>query len=548
MTYIPLNTSQTIILAPGTSLAPNGVFTSDVQDVSQYGSLSLTCSFVGTATGTLTFSQDGTENVSETYPLSSNVAITVSPSLPSFVFKFTNGSTAQTNLHITMLIHPSSKIPTTKLSQTIYDTSDVMSTRSVISAKSVGGVYGNVGIDNNEALCVRITDPITSFGELAVSHDTPTSQVTFIYGISNVAMTSVGNVFASNGMAVVSAGPGQTSQLFTKRFSKYRPGQGTKLRYTAMFSPGQSGVTQFAGFGGTEDLDALGFGYNGTQFGILYLSHSVPTWIPQSQWNQDTMLGGTPSGQILDPTKVNVFQVKFQYLGGGDIFFHVVNSTNGRWTLVHVIRNANSNTQPNMRNPILQTYFEVVNTSGSSQVKVSSASLATFIEGNLEYTGPRYCIDSSVSTNNNLFNMMFIQNPLSYNGITNKLNVNVLNISFGMNSTKSNDVATLRVLKNAPFTGTAPTYLAVSGTTTSNGLVVTNSSCPLTYNVNSISTTSTQTVGDFGQVISSGSATTVDLSSYDLFLNPGEYFVFSIVTSSGSTLAVNLSVIVISDQ
>jgi hypothetical protein len=260
------------------------------------------------------------------------------------------------------------------------------------------------------------------------------------------------------------------------------------------------------------------------------------------------MLGGTPSGQILDPTKVNVFQVKFQYLGGGDIFFHVINSTNGRWTCVHIIRNANTNTQPNMRNPILQTYFEVVNTSGVGQVKVSSASLATFVEGHLTYTGPRYCIDSSVSTTNNLFNMMFIQNPLSYNGITNKLNLNILNISVGMNSTKSNDVATLRIIKNAPFTGTAPTYLAVSGTTTSNGLVVTNSSCPLTYNVNSVSTTSTQTVGDFGQIISSGSATTVDLSSYDLFLNPGEYFVFTVVTISGNTLLVNLSVVVTSDQ
>ena len=548
MTYIPVNVSQTIVLAPGIALAPNAIFISDAQDVSQHASISVTCSFDGTATGTFTFTQDGTENVSEIYPLNSNVAITVFPCLPSFTFKFTNGSVAQTNLNAVVLVHPSSKIPTTKSSRSFYDTTDVVSTKSVIVAKSVGGVYGNIGIDNNEALCVRITDPITSFGELAISQDTATSQFTFIYGISNVAMNSVGNVFASNGMAVISAGPGQTSQLYTRRFAKYRPGQGTKLRYTAMFTPGQSGVTQFGGFGGTEDLDALGFGYNGTQFGILYLSHSVPTWIPQSQWNQDTMLGGTPSGQILDPTKLNVFQIKFQYLGGGDIFFHVINSTNGRWTCVHIIRNANANTQPNMRNPILQTYFEVVNTSGSGQVKVSSASLATFVEGHLAYTGPRYCLDSAVSTTNNLFNMMFIQNPLSYNGITNKLNVNILNISVGMNSTKSNDVATLRIIKNAPFTGTAPTWLAASGTTTSNGLVVTNSSCPLTYNVNSISTTSTQTIGDFGQVISSGSATTVDLTAYDLYLNPGEYYVFSVVTSSGSTLSVNLSVVVTSDQ
>jgi hypothetical protein len=402
----------------------------------------------------------------------------------------------------------------------------------------MSNVYTNVSVEPTfGSLFTSIRDPLTAFGELSVAQDTPTIQTSFVYGVSNVLLNWTGNVYSNNGMAIVSSAPGNTSRLWTRKITRYRPGEGTKMRTTGMFSPGVTGATQIVGFGGPDLLDILAFGYNGTQFGILYTQHSVQTWIPQGSWNYDQF----PS---LDPTKLNVFQIKFQYLGAGNISFYIVDSATSHWVLVHQIHNANVNTQPNLRNPSFQAFYSVTNASSTNPVMVSCSSVGMFIEGTTEFLGPRTSLDNTITTNSAQTNIMLIQNSLSYNGITNKNTMIVTNVSVAANSSSSG-TGTLRIIKNPPVTGTLTWNALPNCTTTSNGLVVTGTSC-ITYST-STSTAGT-IVGDYCQVFAIGTSTSIDVRGFDLTLLPGETYVFSILFSSGNNINASIGVVVASDQ
>jgi len=124
----------------------------------------------------------------------------------------------------------------------------------------------------------------------------------------------------------------------------------------------------------------------------------LPTeqFIPQASWNQDTFLGGggasNPSGVTLDPTKGNIYEVQFQYLGYGDAYFYIVNGTTGRPVLCHIVRNANTRTSTNLRNPNLYLTWESRNTGGTTSVTLRGASGGAFVEGPVTFLGAQFAL------------------------------------------------------------------------------------------------------------------------------------------------------------
>ncbi len=117
------------------------------------------------------------------------------------------------------------------------------------------------------------------------------------------------------------------------------------------------------------------------------ISGVAPTndWIPQTSWNIDNFDGdgdsANPSGVDLDQSKGNVFQVKFQWLGFGEILFAIVDAANGRFVDVHRIAYANANTSPSIQNPTLPLYIAAKNGGTSADITVQSSSMAVFTEG-----------------------------------------------------------------------------------------------------------------------------------------------------------------------
>lgn len=133
-------------------------------------------------------------------------------------------------------------------------------------------VYGNAdqyGNFINEGATGR-----SAFGEYAVSEITPVVQLDPIYGLptnnfQTYSFTS-GIATTRNSLFVTETGTSAYGYgvLRSKRFLRYRPGQGGVARFTAAFTNPTVGVTLRAGFFSQESALQVGFNTNG-KFGIL---------------------------------------------------------------------------------------------------------------------------------------------------------------------------------------------------------------------------------------------------------------------------------------
>lgn len=113
-----------------------------------------------------------------------------------------------------------------------------------------------------------------SFGEYAVSEITPVVQLDPIYGLptnnfQTYSFTS-GIATTRNSLFVTETGTSAYGYgvIRSKRFLRYRPGQGGIARFTAAFTNPTVGITLRAGFFSQESALQVGFNTNG-KFGIL---------------------------------------------------------------------------------------------------------------------------------------------------------------------------------------------------------------------------------------------------------------------------------------
>lgn len=119
-----------------------------------------------------------------------------------------------------------------------------------------------------------IAGQVTAFGEPLAISPTAVIQLDAIYGTTTDVIqtysSGTGSSAGSNNQIYrVESGTTQGGYgvLRSKRFLRYRPGQGIVTRYTAAFTQGQPGSQQYAGLSNQENRVA--FGYNGNRFGIV---------------------------------------------------------------------------------------------------------------------------------------------------------------------------------------------------------------------------------------------------------------------------------------
>ncbi len=128
----------------------------------------------------------------------------------------------------------------------------------------------------------EIAGQVSAFGEPLAISPTAVIQLDAIYGVT----TDVTQVYTNGtgsvangvaGMFHVSTGTTQGGYgvLRSKRFVRYRPGQGVVTRFTAAFTQGVAGSNQFAGLANQENR--IQFGYNGTRFGVVRSSGGKAT-------------------------------------------------------------------------------------------------------------------------------------------------------------------------------------------------------------------------------------------------------------------------------
>jgi hypothetical protein len=121
---------------------------------------------------------------------------------------------------------------------------------------------------------VYVDGPSSTFGDLLTVTLIPQAQGDFVYGIQG--RTFITSSFAGSTITAVSGvvelgsgtNPAGSATVQLRRGLKYRPGQGSAMRATALFDTPNAGNAQFIGAGTSES--GYFVGYFGTAFGILH--------------------------------------------------------------------------------------------------------------------------------------------------------------------------------------------------------------------------------------------------------------------------------------
>jgi len=403
--------------------------------------------------------------------------------------------------------------------------------RNIIVGQDPAGTFRNVPTDTEGHLKINLHDPVTAFGDLRVAELTPKVHLTFPYNINaDIVDTTVANggtVTAADSMAVVqtSAATNGEAEFSSRRVLTYRSGLGGMVRFTALFTTGVASSTQYIGVG--DETDGFFFGYDGITFGILRRQNGTEAWVAQTAWNVDVMNGNggaaNPSNVLLDTTKINVFQINYQWLGAGQIEFSVEDPNTGLFVPVHRIKYANANTIPSIYNANLPLHAHVVNEGNASNITLKTASMAAFVEGKSIPLGPtnNFNASKSISTEEFLFSL---RNKATINSVNSRVRMILKQISAGNDA---NALSTIRVYSNATLDIT-PTWTNVNG----------DDSCV------EVDTTADYVSGGrllFQGVVGKDSGATFDLDNLDIQIVPSDIITITAEAGQAGVQSVALT-------
>lgn len=316
-------------------------------------------------------------------------------------------------------------------------------------------------------------DRFSVFGELINVQLTPVFQYSFEYTVENSDLfTTVaangGTITDSTSMAVVSTSTTTDSDacLQTKKGAKYRAGQGAAYRFTAQYTTGVADTIQLAGLAGdvgTSEAfkDGYMIGFVGDTFGVHRFYDDNRETIEQSSFD-DPLDGTGKSGMRIDVTKLNVFEVRFQYLGAGKIEFAIESDKTGSFVVFHTINYTNRNTRPSVGNPNFYGTLFVDNTTTTTDVTLKSASCAYFIQGltNLLQTHQPVFASGAITTTttaNTETAVLTVRNVATYFSKTNYIEAQLYGISVGVDANSANNLTKVRLVRNASLGG-SPEY------------------------------------------------------------------------------------------
>lgn len=449
---------------------------------------------------------------------------------PYLEYTYTNGGGSQTEFFLDF--HPRTK----GLSGQVLGMNDFIPAgvvanlgRNVIVGQDNSGTFRNVPTDTEGHLKVNINDPLTAFGDLRTAELTPQVHLTFPYNINsdmvNTALVGSGTVTQSNSMAVLNTTAAATSSatMSSRNVVNYRSGLGTLARFTAMFTTGVANSEQTIGIG--DDDDGFFVGYDGANFGILVRRGGIDTWTAQTSFNVDTLDGNggqaNPSNKSLIHTNLNVFEITFQWLGAGEIEFHVEDAETGGFIPIHRIKYANAFQQPSIYNPSLTLYAKVLNDTNTSDIQLNTASMAGFTEGKNVVTGP---INSSSGSGTSAVEVshFHIRNKGTYLTKTNKVRCILKALSCGNDT---NGISVFTIYRNATLGGVA-SWTDINGDDS----------------VVEVDTVATYTSG--GKVLFKGAVgqtngNTFDLDSLDIKISPNDIITITSETEGNSGLMVS---------
>jgi hypothetical protein len=177
------------------------------------------------------------------------------------------------------------------------------------------------------------------------------------------------------------------------------------------------------------------------------------TWTAKASWSEDVMDGSGPSGMTLDPTKGNVYQITFQYLGYGGIVYSIEDESTGLLTPVHFIPYTNANTRPSLDNPTLPLYAGAINAANTSNLTVNCGSMMGSIQGKDQLTGPRFGYEQTrTNITSSEVPIISLASPYVFRSLRNRVKSKILRIALAVEHTKP---VRVRFYVNPTLTGAA---------------------------------------------------------------------------------------------
>ena len=374
----------------------------------------------------------------------------------------------------------------------------------------------------------------TVFGESVIGWKVDNISIQFQYGNStrDLVMSSTGSATVTNVNSMLSTNVGTAVGTATAQSLdpiRYRPGHEITAQYTSLFSGSEANVKQYHGM--MNGQDGAAFGYNGTQFGIWFIANGVETFYPQTAWLGDNCLPSNSKDFVLDPSKLNIYQVQYGWLGVAPIVFSIYTGFSTGWRVVHWIDRANIATTPHLGNPSLPITQKIVRDSGTgSNLYIRSSSWRGGVTAGTDET-----ISSNRWTSHTVLDHIFIDSARN----------NILSLRNNLtHQSKTNHVVC--ELGVVAFTNAVNKVIAFYGT---KGATLTGNSAFADINtansVMSYSTGGTVTGGIRGPatIVSSNSGIRTDVLGTGIIIYPGETFTIEAAAgSSGATGTVSVSV------
>ncbi|MCK5563685.1 MAG: hypothetical protein KAJ07_00425 [Planctomycetes bacterium] len=311
--------------------------------------------------------------------------------------------------------------------------------------------------------------PKTSFGELLSAELHPQIQQSFEYTVDNTDLTenetaNGGTITQASGMAVLgtSTTTASTALLESTHHVRYRGGLGGLGRITALFTAGVADTEQYVGLMDEEGSSAafengFGVGFDGINFGVHRWRNDTKFSVNLADCD-DPLDGTGPSGMTVDLTMLNVFQIKYQYLGAGPIRYFIEDERTGEFICFHTILLVNTETEPTIHNPNFHFIMWVNNGGTTSDIVLKSASYGYFTEGKtsfIEIHQPQNSSDlkskATVTTEIAIFS---IRVKTTYASKANYIDIVLESIMAQIEASSPNNLGSVRLIKNTTLGGT----------------------------------------------------------------------------------------------
>lgn len=160
-------------------------------------------------------------------------------------------------------------------------------------------------------------------------------------------------------------------QAVTRETTNYTSGSEVFCMFTAAWPVGGL-ASSHQRIGLYDANNGVYIGYEGTTFRVAYRNNGSDTAANSGAWSDDQLTGAAGSAftsagapVAIDLTKLNVFRIRFGWLGSAPIIWEVM-APDGHWVVFHRIDFPNAQATPHIRNPNLPMTLDITKTAAAA--------------------------------------------------------------------------------------------------------------------------------------------------------------------------------------